>query len=75
MSRILYKSVFRKRAEYPGECDGEVAMPGTYTLPSLATLFHALYNAGGVGEIGSMRNITVNRKGKVVADVDVYDYL
>lgn len=54
---------------------GEVAMPGTYTLPSLATLFHALYNAGGVGEIGSMRNITVNRKGKVVADVDVYDYL
>lgn len=54
---------------------GEVAMPGTYTLPSLATLFHALYNAGGVGEIGSMRNIMVNRKGKVVADVDVYDYL
>ena len=54
---------------------GEVAMPGTYTLPSLATLFHALYNAGGVGVIGSMRNITVNRKGKVVADVDVYDYL
>ena len=54
---------------------GEVAMPGTYTLPSLATLFHALYNAGGVGEIGSMRTITVNRKGKVVADVDVYDYL
>lgn len=54
---------------------GEVAMPGTYTLPSLATLFHALYNAGGVGEIGSMRNITVNCKGKVVADVDVYDYL
>ena len=41
---------------------GEVAMPGTYTLPSLATLFHALYNAGGVGEIGYMRNITVNSK-------------
>lgn len=54
---------------------GEVVMPGTYTLPSLATLFHALYNAGGVSEIGSMRNITVNRNGKVVADVDVYDYL
>lgn len=54
---------------------GEVAMPGTYTLPSLATLFHALYNAGGVGEIGSMRNIKVSRKGKIVADVDVYDYL
>ncbi|MFR3332163.1 MAG: SLBB domain-containing protein [Odoribacter splanchnicus] len=54
---------------------GEVAMPGTYTLPSLATLFHALYNAGGVGKIGSMRNITVNRKGKVIAEVDVYDYL
>lgn len=54
---------------------GEVAMPGTYTLPSLATLFHALYNAGGVNEIGSMRNITVSRKGQIVAEVDVYDYL
>ena len=54
---------------------GEVALPGTYTLPSLATLFHALYHAGGVGNIGSLRSIKVNRKGKEIADVDIYDYL
>lgn len=54
---------------------GEVALPGTYTIPSLATLFHALYVAGGVGDIGSLRSIQVNRKGKEIANVDVYDYL
>ena len=54
---------------------GEVAQPGTYTLPSLATLFHALYSAGGIGNIGSLRSVKVNRKGKEIADVDVYDYL
>ncbi len=54
---------------------GEVALPGTYTLPSLATLFHALYNAGGVGSIGSLRHVRVNRNGKEIANVDIYDYL
>lgn len=54
---------------------GEAQTPGTYTVPSLATLFHVLYNAGGVNEIGSMRDIRVNRGGKEVARVDIYDYL
>lgn len=54
---------------------GEVAVPGTYTLPSLSTLFHAIYSAGGVNEIGSLRTIKVNRGGKELAEVDVYDYL
>ncbi len=54
---------------------GEVKAPGTYTVPSLATLFHVLYNAGGVNDIGSLRDIHVNRGGKEIAAVDVYDYL
>lgn len=54
---------------------GEVVAPGTYTLPSLATLFNALYAAGGVNEIGSLRNIKVYRNSKEVANLDVYDYL
>lgn len=54
---------------------GEVAVPGTYTLPSLASLFHALYHAGGVSKIGSLRSIKIYRSGKEVADVDVYDYI
>lgn len=54
---------------------GEVVVPGTYTLSSLASLFHALYSAGGVNEIGTLRTIKVNRGGKEVADVDIYDYL
>lgn len=54
---------------------GEASMPGTYTLPSLATLFNALYEAGGVSEIGSLRNIGLIRGGKQIAELDVYDYL
>lgn len=54
---------------------GEVESPGTYTLPSFATLFNALYMAGGVNNIGSLRSIKVFRNSKQVADLDVYDYL
>ncbi len=54
---------------------GEVAAPGTYTLPSFATLFNALYAAGGVNEIGTLREIKVYRGSRQVAALDVYDYL
>lgn len=54
---------------------GEVAVPGTYTLSSFSSVFHALYRAGGVNEIGSLRSIKVVRNGKTIADLDVYDYL
>ena len=54
---------------------GEVTMPGTYTLSSLATLFHALYAAGGVSESGSLRNVVVYRGGKKFAEVDVYKFI
>ena len=54
---------------------GEVVTPGTYTLPSLATLFNAIYSAGGVNGIGSLRHIQVFRNSKQIADLDVYDYL
>lgn len=54
---------------------GEVRVPGTYTLPALATLFNALYTAGGVNNIGSLRHVKVYRDSKEVADLDVYDYL
>lgn len=54
---------------------GEVLVPGTYTLPSLASLFNALYLAGGVNRIGSLRTIKVYRNSKEVGTLDVYDYL
>lgn len=54
---------------------GEVSLPGTYTLPSLATLFNALYSAGGVNQIGSLRDIKVYRNSAEVASLDVYDFL
>lgn len=54
---------------------GEVVAPGTYTLPSFATLFNALYAAGGVNEIGTLRSIRVFRNSKEVANMDVYDFL
>ena len=54
---------------------GEVARPGTYALPSFSTVFHALYKAGGMSKMGSLRNIKVVRGGRTVATVDVYDYI
>ena len=54
---------------------GEVIQPGTYALSSFSTVFHALYRAGGVNEIGSLRNVQVTRNGKTVAKVDVYDFI
>lgn len=54
---------------------GEVAVPGTYSLSSLSTIFHALYRAGGVSNLGSLRNISLMRNGKKVANVDIYDFI
>lgn len=54
---------------------GEVLRPGTYALSSFATVFHALYRAGGVSDIGSLRSIQVVRGGKNIATVDVYDFI
>ncbi|MDE6577999.1 MAG: SLBB domain-containing protein [Muribaculaceae bacterium] len=54
---------------------GEVATPGTFQLSPFASVFHALYRAGGINDIGSLRNIQVLRNGKKIAGVDIYDYL
>lgn len=54
---------------------GEVENPGTYQLSSFATVFNALYMAGGVNETGSLRNIKLYRNNKLVADVDMYEYI
>ncbi len=54
---------------------GEVFNPGTYTLPGTATAFNALYLSGGPNANGSFRDIKVIRNGKVVSNLDVYDFL
>lgn len=54
---------------------GEVNMPGNYTLSSLSSAFNALYAAGGISDIGTLRDIKVYRQGRVVASIDVYDYI
>ncbi|MCF0196128.1 MAG: SLBB domain-containing protein [Bacteroidaceae bacterium] len=54
---------------------GEVQMPGTYTLSSLSSAFNALYAAGGISDVGTLRDIKVFRSGRQVATIDVYDYL
>ena len=51
---------------------GEVAVPGTYTLSAFATVFHALYMAGGVNDIGTLRDIQVSRNGKIITTVVIY---
>ena len=54
---------------------GEVSTPGTYRLSAFATVFHALYMAGGVGPLGTLRDIRVYRNGKAVTTIDVYAYI
>ena len=54
---------------------GEVKTPGTYTLSAFASVFHALYMAGGTNDIGTLRNIKVFRNNKLVTTVDIYDYI
>lgn len=54
---------------------GEVTTPGTYRLSSFATVFHALYKAGGVTNIGSLRNVRIMRGGKEYATMDLYQYI
>lgn len=54
---------------------GEVANPGTYYLSSLSNIYHALHRAGGVNRLGTLRDIQLIRKGKVVATIDIYDFI
>ena len=54
---------------------GEVKTPGTYTVSAFATVFHALYMAGGVNDLGTLRNIKVYRQGKLISTVDVYQFI
>ena len=54
---------------------GEVKAPGTYTLSAFSTVFHALYMAGGIKDLGTLRNIKVYRGGRLVTSVDVYQYI
>lgn len=54
---------------------GEALYPGTYTLSAFASVFHALYSAGGVNDLGSLRNVKIYRNNQLVATVDIYDYI
>ena len=54
---------------------GEVRTPGTYTLSAFATVFHALYMAGGISDLGTLRDIKVYRQGKLISTVDVYQFI
>lgn len=54
---------------------GEVSIPGTYRLSPFSNVFHALYKAGGINNIGSMRNVEVYRSGRRIAAIDIYDFL
>lgn len=54
---------------------GEVVNPGTYTLSAFANVFNALYMAGGTNEIGTLRDIKIYRNGRIIGNVDIYDYI
>lgn len=54
---------------------GEVNAPGTYTMSAFSTVFNALYMAGGINDLGTLRNIKVYRNNRLISTIDVYDYI
>lgn len=54
---------------------GEVKTPGTYTMSAFSTVFNALYMAGGIKDLGTLRSIKVYRNNRLLSTVDVYDYI
>ena len=54
---------------------GAVRTPGTYHLSAFSTVFYALYRAGGINRLGTLRNIKVIRGGRIISRVDVYDFI
>ena len=52
---------------------GDVRRPGAYTVGSFSTITDALLMAGGPTGIGSMRNVQLKRKDKVITTFDLYD--
>ena len=54
---------------------GEVKTPGTYTLSAFASVFHALYMAGGTNDLGTLRNIKIYRHNRLISTADIYDYI
>ncbi len=54
---------------------GEVSTPGTFRLSPFSNVFHALYRAGGINDIGTLRKVQVLRNGRTISTVDLYDYL
>ena len=54
---------------------GEVNAPGTYTMSAFSTVFNALYMAGGINDLGTLRNIKVYRNNRLLSTIDVYDYI
>ena len=54
---------------------GEVEVPGTYRLSAFSSVFHALYRAGGVTDIGTLRNVEVLRNSRRIAELDLYDFI
>jgi protein involved in polysaccharide export with SLBB domain len=54
---------------------GEAFMPGSYVISPLSTITNALVLSGGVSELGSLRNVQLKRKGKLIGSLDLYDLL
>lgn len=54
---------------------GDVVMPGTYTTPSLSTVASAIYLAGGITDLGTVRDIKLYRQNKLISTLDIYDFI
>lgn len=54
---------------------GEAYKPGSYTVSALSTITHAIFAAGGVKPLASLRNVQLKRAGELVATLDLYDLL
>ncbi len=54
---------------------GNVNNPGPVTVSAFSNAFNVIARAGGVTELGNLRNIQIKRNGKLIDELDVYKYL
>lgn len=54
---------------------GDVKQPGSFVVSSLSTMTNALFASGGISKIGSLRNIQLKRRGRIITRLDLYDLL
>ena len=73
-TKFLYATLGRLRS-IQVNLIGEANRPGLHRVPAIASVYNVLALAGGVKKSGSLRQIQWKRGNKLIAEIDLYEYL